>query len=35
MKKAYLKPPMEYVNLFTSDDLYDRNRRKNPKYTKI
>ena len=35
MKKAYLKPQMKCVILFTIDDLYDGNVRKPPKYTKI
>ena len=34
MKKAYLKPLMKCVILFTIDDLYDGNGRKTPKYTK-
>ena len=31
MRKAYLKPRMKYVILFTIDDLYDGDRRKTPK----
>ena len=34
MKKAYLKPRMKCVILFTIDDLYDGDGRKTPKYTK-